>query len=173
MFWSGVDYCDVFIRLSFWRHPFTAKHPLLRKWCNATFLKTCSQVETNSHVIFTSKHTLLRSNYKCAITHIDLLSQWRSINISNTEESDTPQPTLWVSFWIYMWCCWREMSNPTHIRVRHMGQSPHSDELQSSKSNLNRRKIHCLLTTQTLGALIILTYGIKSDSNVCQASKIH
>ncbi len=28
MDWSGVDYCDVFIRLSFWRHPFTAEHPL-------------------------------------------------------------------------------------------------------------------------------------------------
>ncbi len=23
--------------LSFWRHPFTAEHPLLRQWCNATF----------------------------------------------------------------------------------------------------------------------------------------
>ncbi len=31
--WTGVDYCDVFIRLSFWRHPFTAEHPLLRHWC--------------------------------------------------------------------------------------------------------------------------------------------
>ncbi len=25
--------------LSFWRHPFTAEHPLLSKWCNATFLQ--------------------------------------------------------------------------------------------------------------------------------------
>ncbi len=32
MDWSAVDYCDVFIRLSFWRHPFTAEHPLLL-WC--------------------------------------------------------------------------------------------------------------------------------------------
>ncbi len=30
MDWSGVDYCDVCIRLSFWRHPFTAEHALLR-----------------------------------------------------------------------------------------------------------------------------------------------
>ncbi len=37
--WWTVDYCDVFIRLSFWRHPFTAEHPLLRHWCNATFLQ--------------------------------------------------------------------------------------------------------------------------------------
>ncbi len=37
--WSGVDYCDVFIRLSFWRHPFTAERSLLRQWCNATFLQ--------------------------------------------------------------------------------------------------------------------------------------
>ncbi len=33
--WWTLDYCDVFIRLSFWRHPFTAEHPLLRHWCNA------------------------------------------------------------------------------------------------------------------------------------------
>ncbi len=26
--WWTVDYCDVFIRLSFWRHPFTAEHTL-------------------------------------------------------------------------------------------------------------------------------------------------
>ncbi len=39
MDWSGVDYCDVFIRLSFWRHPFTAEHPLLRHWCRDTFLQ--------------------------------------------------------------------------------------------------------------------------------------
>ncbi len=25
--------------LSFWRHPFTAEHPLWSKWCNATFLQ--------------------------------------------------------------------------------------------------------------------------------------
>ncbi len=40
MDWSAVDYCDVFIRLSFWRHPFTAEHPLLRHWCRDTFLQT-------------------------------------------------------------------------------------------------------------------------------------
>ncbi len=38
--WWTVDYCDVFIRLSFWRHPFTSEHPLLRHWCRDTFLQT-------------------------------------------------------------------------------------------------------------------------------------
>ncbi len=37
--WWTVYYCDVFIRLSFWRHPFTAEHPLLRHWWNVTFLQ--------------------------------------------------------------------------------------------------------------------------------------
>ncbi len=47
MDWSAVDYCDVFIRLSFWRHPFTAEHPLLSKWCSAIFLQICSYEATN------------------------------------------------------------------------------------------------------------------------------
>ncbi len=34
--------------LSFWRHPFTAEHPLVNQWCNATFLQICSDEETNS-----------------------------------------------------------------------------------------------------------------------------
>ncbi len=46
--WWTVDYCDVFIRLSFWRHPFTAEHPLLRHWCNATFL----QIRWTNKLIF-------------------------------------------------------------------------------------------------------------------------
>ncbi len=37
--WWTVDYCDVFIRLSFWRHPFTAEHPLMRHCCRDTFLQ--------------------------------------------------------------------------------------------------------------------------------------
>ncbi len=34
--------------LSFWRHPFTAEHPLLSKWWHAAFLQICSDEETNS-----------------------------------------------------------------------------------------------------------------------------
>ncbi len=33
--------------LWFWRHPFTAEDPLLRQWCNATFLQICSDEETS------------------------------------------------------------------------------------------------------------------------------
>ncbi len=29
----------MFYQTSFWRHPFTAEHPLLRHWCDATFLQ--------------------------------------------------------------------------------------------------------------------------------------
>ncbi len=34
--------------LSFWRHPFTAEHPLVNKWCNATFHQICFYEGTNS-----------------------------------------------------------------------------------------------------------------------------
>ncbi len=45
--WCGLLWCFYqLFGLSFWRHPFTAEHPLLRHWCNATFSK--SDEETNS-----------------------------------------------------------------------------------------------------------------------------
>ncbi len=37
-----VNYREVFnqlFELSFWWHPFTAKYPLVSKWCNANFLQ--------------------------------------------------------------------------------------------------------------------------------------
>ncbi len=45
--WTGVVWitCGLLwcfyqlLGLSFWRHPFTAEHPLLRQWCNDTFLQ--------------------------------------------------------------------------------------------------------------------------------------
>ncbi len=38
--WCGLLWCLYqLFGLSFWRHPFTAEHPLLSKWCNATFLQ--------------------------------------------------------------------------------------------------------------------------------------
>ncbi len=35
--------------LSFWRHPFTAEHPLLRQWWNDTFLKNI-QMKKQTHI---------------------------------------------------------------------------------------------------------------------------
>ncbi len=52
MDWSGVDYCDVF-GLSFWRHPFTAEHPLVSKWCNAKFHQIWSNEEMNPNILNT------------------------------------------------------------------------------------------------------------------------
>ncbi len=37
--WTGVVWIIVFIRLSFWRHAFTAEHPMPRHWCRNTFLQ--------------------------------------------------------------------------------------------------------------------------------------
>ncbi len=38
--WCGLLWCFYqLFGLSFWRHPFTAEHPLLRHWCNDTFLQ--------------------------------------------------------------------------------------------------------------------------------------
>ncbi len=51
---DGLEWCRLLwcfyqlFGLSFWRHPFTAEHPLMSKWCNAQFLQNCSDEETNS-----------------------------------------------------------------------------------------------------------------------------
>ncbi len=38
--WCGLLWCFYqLFGLSFWRHPFTAEHPLVSKWRNATFLQ--------------------------------------------------------------------------------------------------------------------------------------
>ncbi len=42
---DGLEWCGLLwwfyqlFGLSFWRHPFTAEHPLVSKWCNVTFLQ--------------------------------------------------------------------------------------------------------------------------------------
>ncbi len=47
----GLLWCfNQLFGLSFWRHPFTAEHPLVSKWCNAEFLHLCSAVETHLHL---------------------------------------------------------------------------------------------------------------------------
>ncbi len=37
--------------LSFWRHPFTVKDPLVSKWCNTKFLQIYSNEETNIYIL--------------------------------------------------------------------------------------------------------------------------
>ncbi len=52
MDWSAVDYLWIIVMfflfgLSFWRHPFITEDPLMSKRCNAKFLQTCSDKETD------------------------------------------------------------------------------------------------------------------------------
>ncbi len=55
---DGLECCGLWLwcfyqlfGLSFWRHPFTADHPLVSNWCNATFLQISSHEETNCFYI--------------------------------------------------------------------------------------------------------------------------
>ncbi len=71
MDWSGLLWCFYqMFGLSIWRHPFTAEHPLLSKWCKTTFLQICSHEETNSSKswmtrgwVYFSAHFLFRVKY--------------------------------------------------------------------------------------------------------------
>ncbi len=49
--WCGLLWCFYqLFGLSFWRHPFTAEHPLVSKWRNATFLQIWWRKQTHLHL---------------------------------------------------------------------------------------------------------------------------
>ncbi len=48
--WIIVIFYQLF-GLSFWRHPFTAEHPLLRQWWNDKFLQICSHEEKLIYIL--------------------------------------------------------------------------------------------------------------------------
>ncbi len=62
MDWSGVDYLLIIVMfLSFWCHLFIAEDPLVRKWCNATFLKICSN-EEKKNVLGSTLNIVMKYN---------------------------------------------------------------------------------------------------------------
>ncbi len=85
--------------LSFWWHPFTAEHPLLRQWCNATFLQICSDQETNSSTSWMARwwvnvhlrdigHILPSSLFKLDIIHGSRYTRHSCMSFSLKEEKD-------------------------------------------------------------------------------------
>ncbi len=59
--WCGLLWCFYqLFGLSFWRHPFTAEHPLLRQWRNAAFLQIWWR---NKLILIFHFHVWL--NYSC------------------------------------------------------------------------------------------------------------
>ncbi len=51
--WSGFLWCFYqLFGLSFWRHPFTAEHPLVSKWWYIKFHQICSDEEVHFQQIF-------------------------------------------------------------------------------------------------------------------------
>ncbi len=105
MDWSGVDYCDVFIRLSFWRHPFTAEHPLLRHWCRDTFLQ----------IWWRNKLILI----------LDGLHFWLNYSFM----SDQTLLNVWS--WTYLWRSECRASHGSYRRLWHTVQRDRSCEERS------------------------------------------
>ncbi len=95
-----MDYCDVFIRLSFWRHPFTAEHPLLRHWCRDTFLQIwsrnkliCISDGLRVRTFSTNSHFCLNYSFNCRCMNRSLI--WRDIEwfLCLTKVTRSPFPT--------------------------------------------------------------------------------
>ncbi len=60
--WCGLLWCFYQLSgLSFWRHPFTAEHPLVSKWWNATFLQIFQmKKQTHLHLRCKCSHFIFR-----------------------------------------------------------------------------------------------------------------
>ncbi len=104
--------------LSFWRHPFTAKDPLVSKWCNVTFLQICSDEETNSSKSRMAwewvKHIFL---FSWTISSIYILIwKWYSCKHSYShlymQTNSSPPKPCWVFLAGRSWSCW----SPEHLR---------------------------------------------------------
>ncbi len=134
MDWSAVDYCDVFIRLSFWRHPFTAEHPLLRHWCRDTFLM--------------KKHTQMNWGW----THSQCFWVNYSFKCSESVTCFTPAP---LQMFLH------QSEHTQRCRTAHIPVSQHNHAHKSSVSvmrrNHNPQSLHsqhhlCFLTEYRLTA---------------------
>ncbi len=101
MDWSGVDYCGLLwcfyqlFRLSFWRHPFTAEHPLLRHWCNDTFL----QIWWRNKLISISDG-YLNYSFKCGLGPCLPLYHGKQVTLLLLFASCCPYYCILHTFWV-------------------------------------------------------------------------
>ncbi len=102
MITDGLECCDVFIRLSFWRHPFTAEHPLTHS-DGTHSLQSIHWLSFWRHP-FTAEHPLaliLTAPIHCRAS-ID--SFWRhpftaEHPLTHCDGTHSLQGIHWLSFW--------------------------------------------------------------------------
>ncbi len=104
---SAVDYCFYqLFGLSFWRHPFTAEDPLLRHWCNATFLQIWWRNKLRMAWGWKYFWCYIISLYKhdeCNVTFVVLFFEATDFNINR----------FWIWFGCIFWC--RLSSKSLHL----------------------------------------------------------
>ncbi len=156
MDWSAVDYCDVLIRLSFWRHPFTAEHPLLL-WCFYQTLILTAPIHCRASIAIVmclsdshSDGTHSLQSIHCYCDVFIRLSFWRHHSLQSIHcYCDV---FIRLSFWrhpftaehpLLLWCVYQTLilTAPIHCRasiaiVMFLSDS-HSDGTHSLQS------IHC------------------------------
>ncbi len=92
--------------LSFWRHPFTAEDPLVRKWCNDELL----QIMLSHYILYSSiyDHLQIQMFFVCLVLH--RLCEWSPETASaafkafpRTEEDMTTCQWHQISVTNYSW----------------------------------------------------------------------
>ncbi len=78
--WCGLLWCFYqLFGLSFWRHPFTAEHPLLRHWCRDTFsVNSLFWVNCSFKFLDWKQLKLCKASQKCLCFYVPLkkVSKW-------------------------------------------------------------------------------------------------
>ncbi len=104
--WCGLLCFYQLFGLSFWRHPFTAEDPLLRHWCNATFLQIWWRNKLRMAWGWKYFWCYIISLYKhdeCNVTFVVLFFEATDFNINR----------FWIWFGCIFWC--RLSSKSLHL----------------------------------------------------------
>ncbi len=99
-------------RLSFWRHPFTAEHPLLSKWCNDTFLQIWWR-NKRIHVLDDLRVRTFSAHFwvNCFFIRV-IFSIIKRLQIKYLAKH-----TLLFSFVLYIMCCRLNLSSSSSSRT--------------------------------------------------------
>ncbi len=95
--WCGLLWCFYqLFGLSFWRHLFTAEHPLLSKWCNVTFLQIWWR-NNFIYILYVLRVSTFNALAKCSPLYLHICVSRRIYIFAVCQQDELIQLQLWAT----------------------------------------------------------------------------